>query len=66
MHFGNSMLPKDEICIVKPPVSCPRSKPGDYWKLNKTFYDLARIAHYWYTIILNHIINDLGFESMLM
>ena len=32
--FCNGILPEDEICIVKPPLGCPRST-GSYWKLNK-------------------------------
>ena len=50
--------------MYKPPVGCPRSKPGIYWKLDKTLYGLARSAHHWYTKISNYLIDDLGFESM--
>ena len=28
--FYNGILPEDEICIVKPPVNCPRSKKGAF------------------------------------
>ena len=28
--FCNGILPDDEICIVKPPIGCPRSKPGSF------------------------------------
>ena len=30
--FCNGILPDDEICIVRPPQDCPRSKKGIYWK----------------------------------
>ena len=43
--FCNGVLPKDEICIVKPPANCPHSKRGTFWKLNKTLYGLCRSAH---------------------
>ena len=43
--FCDGILRKDEMCIVKPLVGCPRSKPGIYWKLNKTLYGLARSAN---------------------
>ena len=62
--FYNGILPKDEICIVEPPTGCPRSKPGTYWKLNKTLYGLARSAHHWYTEISNHLTDDLGLNSV--
>ena len=62
--FCNSILPDDEICIVKSPAGCPQTKPGTFWKLNKTLYGLTRSAHYWYTKISNHLVNDLEFEAM--
>ena len=62
--FCNGILPDDEICIVKPPMNCPRSKKGTYWKLNKTLYGLTRSAHHWYTKISNHLKDDMGFEEM--
>ena len=61
--FCNGILPDDEICIVKPPIGCPRSS-GKYWKLKKTLYGLARSAHHWYKKISGHLKNDLGFSSM--
>ena len=44
--FCSRILPNDELCIVKTPTGRPCSQPGIYWKLNKTFYDLARSAHH--------------------
>ena len=62
--FCNGILPDDEVCIVKPPVGCPRTAPGTFWKLNKTLYGLRRSAHHWYTKISNHLTEDLGFDAM--
>ena len=62
--FCNRILPDDKVCIVKPPNGCPHSKPGIYWKLNKTLYELCRSTHHWYTEISNHLTNNLGFASM--
>ena len=62
--FCNGILPDDEICVVKPPLGCPKSPKGTYWKLNKTLYGLARSAHHWYTKLSNHLIDDMGFRSM--
>ena len=44
--FCNDILPEDEICIVKPPANCPRSKKGTFCKLSKTLYGLCRSAHH--------------------
>ena len=57
--FCNGILPDDKIFIVKPPIGCLRSKPGTFWKLNKTLYGLTRSAHHWYTKISNHLIDDM-------
>ena len=62
--FCNGIVPEDEICIVKPPANCPRSTRGTFWKLNKTLYGLTCSAHHWYTKILNHLVDDLGFTAM--
>ena len=62
--FCNGILPDDEICIVKPPLNCPRSAKGTYWKLNKTLYGLSQSAHHWFTKISNHVTEDMGFVAM--
>ena len=62
--FCNGILPDDEICIVRPPQDCPRTKKGVYWKLNKTLYGLSRSAHYWHKTISNHLTEDMNFEFM--
>lgn len=38
--FVQSSLPEDEIYYVKPPKGCPRSSPGTYWRLLRSFYGL--------------------------
>eukprot|EP00957_Ditylum_brightwellii_P109318 8338954-Ditylum_brightwellii.AAC.1 len=40
--FCHGVLPEDEVIIAKPPSGCPVSKPGAYWKLDKTLYGLRR------------------------
>ena len=62
--FCNNILPDNEICIVQPPSNCPCSKPGTFWKLNKTLYGLTQLAHHWYTKICNHLVDDMDFKSM--
>ena len=63
-EFCNGILPDDKICIVKPPIGCPRSSPGTFWKLNKTLYGFTGSAHHWNTKISNHLKGDMGFGSM--
>ena len=62
--FCNSILPDDEICIIRPPIGCPRSQRGTFWKLNKTLYGLTRSPHHWFTKISNHLTKDMGFEAI--
>ena len=62
--FCNGILPDNKICIVKPPIGCPQSKSGSFWKLNKTIYGLTRSAHHWYSKISSHLTDDMGFDSM--
>ena len=62
--FCNGILPDDETCIVKPPIGCPISSPGTFWKLNKTLNELTRSTHHWYTKISNHLKDDMGFNAM--
>ena len=61
--FCQPELPDDELCIVRPPIGCPNTKKGTYWKLNKTLYGLSRSAHHWYTL-MDNLLKDIGFESM--
>ena len=61
--FCQPTIPEDEITIVRPPKGCPRSKPGTYWRLQKTLYGLARSARHWFDTF-SHILKDMGFESM--
>ena len=60
--FCNGILPEDEMCIVKSPANCHRFTKGTFWKLNKTLYGLTHSSHHWYTKILNHLVDDLGFS----
>ena len=62
--FCNDVLPDDKIYIVKPPIGCSQSKPGSFWKLNRTIYGLTCSAHHWYSKILSHLTDDMGFNSM--
>ena len=46
--FVQAVLPPEEQYIVKPPVGCPYSPPGTYWKLKRTLYGLRRSPRHWF------------------
>jgi hypothetical protein len=54
-------LSEEDIYVVKPPVGCPRSKPGTYWKLIRSLYGLKRAARLWYDLI-SSCLKDMGLE----
>ena len=37
---------------------------GNLLVLNKTLYGLTCSAHHWYTKLLNHLVDDMGFSAM--
>jgi hypothetical protein len=36
LAFIQATLPPDELTVVKPPVGCPLSGNGTYWRLKKS------------------------------
>jgi hypothetical protein len=44
--FVQSSLPEDENYFVRPPIGCPRSPPGTYWKLLRSLYGLRHAPNY--------------------
>ncbi len=48
--FCQSYLPKGENYICKPPVGCPLTPKGRYWKLKKTLYGLKRSPRHFYDL----------------
>jgi len=53
--FIQSQLPDSEEYFLRPPPSCPRSKPGQYWRLLRSLYGLKRAPRLWYTMLSNHL-----------
>eukprot|EP00957_Ditylum_brightwellii_P044942 3408708-Ditylum_brightwellii.AAC.1 len=49
--FCHGVLPEDEIVIVRPLAGCPVSKPGTYWKFDKTLYGLCQSPLHWFNRI---------------
>ena len=53
--FVQSSLPPNEDYFVRPPVGCPKSPPGTYWKLLRSLYGLKRAPKLWYEKLSSHL-----------
>jgi len=60
--FVQSSLPPDECYFVKPPVGCPKSKPGTYWWLLRSLYGLWRAPKLWFDKLSNNL-KAMGLEN---
>ncbi len=60
--FVQSTLPTTEEYYVRPPVGCPRSAPGTYWKLLRSLYGLRRAPKLWYEKLSSHL-KHMGLRS---
>jgi len=49
--FVQANLPPEEETVVRPPVGCPFTPPGSYWRLKKSLYGLRRAPRHWYQLI---------------
>ncbi len=62
--FVQSSLPPDEVYLVKPPIGCPRSKPGTYWRLLRSLYGLKRAPKLWFNKLCAHL-KSMGLHNLL-
>ena len=53
--FVQAHLPPTEHYFVKPPIGCPKSAPGTYWKLLRSLYGLKRAPKLWYEQLSSHL-----------
>jgi hypothetical protein len=53
--FIQSSLHPDEEYILRQPPGCPRSKPGQYWRLLRSLYGLKHAPKLWFTMLSNHL-----------
>jgi hypothetical protein len=53
--FVQSSFPDDEVYFIKPPIGCPRSKPGTYWRLLRSLYGLHRAPKLWFDKLCSHL-----------
>jgi len=60
--FVQSSLPSDEEYFVKPPIGCPKSLPGSYWRLIRSLYSLKRAPKLWFDKLSSHL-KGMGLKS---
>jgi len=53
--FIQSHLPSGEEYFLCPPAGCPRSKPGQYWRLLRSLYGLKRAPKLWFEMLSGHL-----------
>jgi hypothetical protein len=49
--FIQSRLPPDEEYFLRPPAGCPRSQPGQYWRLLRSPYGLKCAPKLWFDML---------------
>jgi len=60
--FVQSSLPSDEEYFVKPPIGCPKSLPGSYWRLIRSLYGLKQAPKLWFEKLSSHL-KGMGLKS---
>jgi hypothetical protein len=60
--FVQSSLPPDEEYFVRPPIGCPKSPPGTYWKLIRSLYGLCCAPKLWFDKLSAHL-KSMGLKS---
>ncbi len=53
--FIQSKLPPEEEYFLRPLADCPRSQPGQYWRLLHSLYGLKRPPKLWFEMLSNHL-----------
>jgi hypothetical protein len=53
--FVQLSLLDTETYFVKPPVGCPKSSPGTYWKLLRSLYGLRQAPKLWFEKLTAHL-----------
>ena len=59
--FVQSLLPKNETYILKPPPGCKLTPKNTFWKLQRSLYGLKRAPRHWYVKATN-ILKEAGLE----
>jgi hypothetical protein len=50
------------VYFLKPPLGCPCSKPGEYWRLLRSLYGLKRASRLWFEKLKAFLLS-IGFQS---
>jgi hypothetical protein len=53
--FVQATLPANEEYFVRPPIGCPESAPGTYWKLLRSLYRLKWAPKLWFDRLCSHL-----------
>jgi hypothetical protein len=53
--FVQSTLPTNKEYYVRPPVGCPCSPPGTYWRLIRSLYGLRQAPKLWFEKLSSHL-----------
>jgi hypothetical protein len=67
--FCQSVLPLDEITIVKPSIGDPNATKDEYWLLKRTLYGLRCSPKHWYDKkrkILASVASEIDSKVILM
>ena len=59
--FVQSILPKDEMYVLRPPPGCPLTPSKTYWLLQRSLYGLKRAPKHWYNKATS-ILTDIGLK----
>jgi hypothetical protein len=62
--FVQSSLPSTEQYFLRPPVGCPRSDPGTYWRLIRLLYGLRRAPRLWFEKLSFHL-QGMGLQNSI-
>jgi hypothetical protein len=60
--FIQSKLPPEEEYFLRPPSGCPRSKPGQYWRLLRSLYGLKWAPKLWFDMLSSHL-KSMGLQN---
>jgi hypothetical protein len=61
--FIQSKLPPNEEYFLRPPPGCPRSQPGQYWRLLRSLYGLKWEPKLWFEMLSSSHLKAMGLRN---